>query len=185
MAPDRISAIAALALPYQPHGDFAVPSFVQARALWYQWLLCLDDGARAVASDPVGFARIQWDTWSPTGWFDDQEFTATARSFTNPDWVAIMLNAYRSRFLAGETRDPRYEALARRVAETETIATPTLMIQGADDRCDLPASSEDQHRFFTGPYRRILLDGIGHFPHREASRQVAHAISQHFRAAMG
>ena len=25
----------------------------------------------AVRADPAGFARIQWDTWSPLGWFDD------------------------------------------------------------------------------------------------------------------
>jgi hypothetical protein len=29
--------------------------------------------------------------------------------------------------------------LARRLAEVEQIATPTLMIQGADDRCDEPS----------------------------------------------
>jgi hypothetical protein len=35
----------------------------------------------------------------------------TAQSFRNPDWVAITLNAYRSRFLADEPRDPRYDRL--------------------------------------------------------------------------
>src|SRR5215213_774619 len=70
VAPERVGAIAALALPYQPRGAFYVPPFEQARAFLYQWLLCLEEGARAVAADPVGFARIQWDTWSPPGWFD-------------------------------------------------------------------------------------------------------------------
>jgi len=106
VAPERVTAIVALALPYQPRGAFTIPPFEQARAFWYQWLTYLDAGARAVAADPIAFARIQWDTWSPPGWFDDDEFHATARSFTNPDWVAITLNAYRSRFLAGEARDP-------------------------------------------------------------------------------
>lgn len=113
----------------------------------------VDAGARTVAADPVAFARIQWDTWSPPGWFDDDEFCATARSFTNPDWVAVTLNAYRSRFLADEARDPRYDTLARRLAEIEQITIPTLMVQGADDRCDMPAGSEDQARFFTGGHR--------------------------------
>jgi hypothetical protein len=80
--------IAALALPYQPRGAFAMSPFEQGRAFWYQWLMYVDDGASAVAADPVGFARIQWETWSPPGWFDDGEFDATARSFTTPDWVA-------------------------------------------------------------------------------------------------
>ena len=42
-----------------------------------------------VRKDPVGFARIQWDTWSPPGWFDETEFAATSESFLDPDWVDI------------------------------------------------------------------------------------------------
>jgi pimeloyl-ACP methyl ester carboxylesterase len=183
VAPERLSAIAALALAYQPRGVFAVPDFRQARAFWYQWLMCFDAGARAVAADPVGFARLQWDTWSPPGWFDAGEFDATARSFANADWVPITLHAYRSRFLDGELRDPRYEPLADRLAEVERITTPTLMIQGADDRCDEPAASADQEGFFTGGYRRVVLDGVGHFPHREAPDAVAAMIDEHLQSA--
>lgn len=183
LAPERVSAIAALALAYQPRGVFAMPPFDQARSFWYQWLMHVDAGARAVAADPIGFARIQWDTWSPPGWFDDAEFEATAASFANPDWVPITLNAYRSRFLAGEPRDPRYGALAERLAQTERLATPTLMIQGGDDRCDQPAGSENQEHLFTGGYERILLDGVGHFPHREAPEAVAEAVDRHLRSA--
>jgi pimeloyl-ACP methyl ester carboxylesterase len=183
VAPGRVSTIAALALPYQPRGAFVFPAFPQARAFWYQWLMFFEAGAQAVGADPLGFARFQWETWSPPGWFDDEEFDATARSFRNPDWLPITLNAYRSRFLSDEPRDARYEPLARRLAEVEQIATPTLMIQGADDRCDEPAGSAGQERFFTGGYRRVVLDGVGHFPHREAPDAVAAAVDEHLRAA--
>lgn len=140
VAPERVRAIVAVALAYQPRGEFTMPRFEQARAFWYQWLMYVDAGARALASDPIGFARIQWKTWSPPGWFDENEFDATARSFLNPDWVPITLQAYRSRFHAGEPRDPRYEPLAERLAQVEQLHVPTLMIQGGDDRCDQPAS---------------------------------------------
>jgi pimeloyl-ACP methyl ester carboxylesterase len=53
------------------------------------------------------------------------------------------------------------------------------MIQGADDRCDQPSGSAHQERFFTGGYRRVLLDGVGHFPHREAPDDVALNIDRH------
>ena len=79
----------------------------------------VDAGADAVARDPIAFARLQWETWSPPGWFDDDEFAATAESFANPDWVAITLNAYRCRFLDGEPRDARYAALAARLAAVD------------------------------------------------------------------
>jgi pimeloyl-ACP methyl ester carboxylesterase len=117
-----------------------------------------------VARDPVAFARLQWETWSPHGWYDDAEFAATADSFRNPDWVPITLNAYRSRFLAGEARDPRYDRLAKRLADTETISVPTLMLQGAADFCDEPASSEGLDGYVTGGYRREVIGGAGHFP---------------------
>jgi pimeloyl-ACP methyl ester carboxylesterase len=84
VAPERIPAIAVLALPYQPRGAFTMPPFVQARAFWYQWLMYLDAGVRAVADDPIAFARIQWDTWSPPGWFDDEEFAATSAASPIP-----------------------------------------------------------------------------------------------------
>ena len=59
------------------------------------------------------------------------------------------------------------------------MGSPTLMIQGADDRCDEPSGSAKQERFFAGGYRRVLLDGIDHFPHREAPDEVAEAIVRH------
>jgi pimeloyl-ACP methyl ester carboxylesterase len=180
--PQRVSAIAALALPYQPRGRFTIPPFRQARAFWYQWFLCLDQGAAAVARDPVAFARLQWETWSPPGWYDDAEFAATAASFRNPDWVPITLNGYRSRFLAAEARDPRYERLAERLAGTETISVPTLMLQGGADLCDEPASSEGLDGYFTGGYRREVIAGAGHFPHREAPELVAAAVLAHLGA---
>lgn len=179
IAPQRVTAIATLALPYQPRGAFKMPSFEHARAFWYQWLMYVDGGPGAIAADPIGFARIQWDTWSPPGWFDDAEFNATAISFTNPDWLSITLNAYRTRFLSSEPRDSRYEPLEKRIAEAATLGTPTLMIQGADDRCDPPEGSAGQEEHFTGAYVRVLLDGVGHFPHREAPVQVARLIDEH------
>ncbi len=180
--PERVTAIAGIALAYQPRGAFKVPPFSQARRFWYQWFLAVDDGARAVRADPKGFARIQWETWSPPGLFDEAEFEATARSFENPDWTAITVHGYRSRWCP-EPVDPRYSALRARLAEVETLSTPTLIIQGASDLCAESATSEGLDRYFIGPYRRILLDGVGHFPPREAPEAVADVIDRNLRGA--
>ncbi|HWY72030.1 MAG TPA: alpha/beta hydrolase, partial [Burkholderiaceae bacterium] len=32
--------------------------------------------------------------------------------------------------------------------------------------------------FFTGPYRRVVLEGVGHFPQRESPADVADAIAR-------
>ena len=178
--PERVTAIAALALAYQPRGQFSVPSFDQSRRFWYQWFMCTDAGAEVVRKDPIGFARIQWETWSPSGWFDDAEFDRTAESFRSPDWAAITLNAYRARWLKGEAWDARYDALQKRLGEVEYLSIPTLMIQGLSDYCDAPEESEGLERFFTGGYHRVVLGNVGHFPHREAPGLVADAVLDHF-----
>jgi pimeloyl-ACP methyl ester carboxylesterase len=179
--PERITAIAALALAYQPRGEFTLPGFAQARLFWYQWFQCTEAGAAAVRQDPAGFARIQWDTWSPPGWFDEAEFATTSAHFSEPDWAGITLNAYRSRWLPGEATDPHYAALQQRLHKTERLAIPTLMLQGAADTCDGPQESEGLDHYFTAGYQRLVLAGVGHFPHREAPEAVAAAILAHLR----
>jgi pimeloyl-ACP methyl ester carboxylesterase len=177
--PKRVTAIAAMALGYQPRGVFRIPEFAQSRRFWYQWFMCIEEGANAVRKNPVGFARIQWDSWSPGGWFDEREFLATAASFTNPDWVPVTLNAYRSRWLPNEIVDPRYRELQERLAEVERLSIPTLMIQGAADECDSPKESEHLEECFTASYDRRVLEGVGHFPHREAPVLVSAAVLEH------
>lgn len=179
--PERVRRMAALALAYQPRGVFELPDFSQARRFWYQWFMSLDGGPDAVAADPKGFARIQWDTWSPPGWFDEAEFAETARAFENPDWVPITLNAYRRRWRRDQRSDPALAELHARLGTIERIGVPALMIQGGADSCDEPASSEGQESCFTAGYRRVVIDGAGHFPLREAPHAVADAVIAHLK----
>jgi len=179
--PGRVDAIAALATAYQPRGEFKVPGFKQAKNIWYQWLMMVDAGAQAVTEDPIGFARIQWDTWSPPGWYDEPTFEKVKSSFENPDWVAVTLNGYRRRF-EWALSDPDYVELSRQIAVTPEINVPTLMIQGGADTCDLPTDSEGQENYFGKGYKRIVLDGIGHFPMREAPDAVATELLAFFQS---
>ncbi|KQR00873.1 alpha/beta fold hydrolase [Deinococcus sp. Leaf326] len=183
LAPERFTAIAGLALAYQPGGRFLLPAFSQARLFWYQWFMALDQGAEAVRTDPVGFARLQWETWSPPGWFTPEEFQQTAQSFQSPDWAEVTLSGYRSRWRteqpADRHHDDRYDELERILAEVETIHVPTLMIQGGSDTCDEPASSVGLEAHFLKGYRRVVLDGVGHFPAREAPDAVLQVLLTH------
>jgi pimeloyl-ACP methyl ester carboxylesterase len=183
--PKRVTAVAAMALGFQPRGAFRVPDFAQSRRFWYQWFMCIEEGANAVREDPVGFARMQWDSWSPPGWFNEGEFLATAASFTNPDWVSVTLNAYRSRWLPNETVDARYGELQKRLAAVARLSVPTLMIQGGADECDSPKESEQLEEYFTAKYDRQVLKGVGHFPHREAPDLVSAAVLRHLSAVSG
>src|SRR5262249_34014657 len=125
----------------------------------------------------IAFARYHWDTWSPPGWFDAAAFLSTAESFRNPDWPDITLHAYRVRW--GEAApDPAYAELEQSYNAVRAIGIPTLMIQGGSDRCVLPWSSADKQQYYTGEYTRHVLDGIGHFPPREAAVAVGALVRE-------
>jgi pimeloyl-ACP methyl ester carboxylesterase len=179
--PQRLVNIVALALSFSPGGRFPTPTFEQSRRWWYQWFMATEPGAAAVRADPIGFAHQQWCSWSPAGWFSDAEFAATSESFKNPDWIAVTLHAYRSRWRP-EPADDRYGSLRSRLESVEVIGTPTLMIQGEADECDPPSESADRGRHFTGPYNRVLLEGVGHFPAREAPDEVSKAVLAHLQS---
>lgn len=175
LIPERLEAIAVLGIGYAPHGRFEVPDFAQARLWWYQWLMTTEGGAAKVREDPIGFARLQWETWSPPGWFAEEDFARTAESFRTADWVDITLHAYRSRWRE-EAKDPRYDAAQRRIEATGELTVPTLLISGAEDRAVYAAETAGQEACFPAGYDRVVLDGVGHFPAREAPEAVAGAL---------
>lgn len=53
---------------------------------------------------------------------------------------------------------------------------PTLAIGGRADGALLPGPYAASPDCFTGYYEMQLLDGVGHFPHREAPEQVVGRI---------
>ncbi|GJD50191.1 Epoxide hydrolase A [Methylobacterium crusticola] len=180
--PERAASIAALSVPWAP-GPMGVPPLPQVRAFWYQWFMNTEPGAAFVRENGVAFAREQWAVWSPPGpWFTDETFARTASSFRNPDWAAVTLHFYRSRWGASAP-DPRYVALEAAALAAPGIKVPTLVIHGEADACLLPDSFEGQERHFTGPYRQVRLEGVGHFPTREAPKAVADALLAHLGEA--
>ena len=172
--PERIPRIAVLSVAWQP-GELTTPPYSQAKAYWYQWFLATRQGVEAVQEDGRAFARYQWESWGPPGWFKDATFDQVAASFENPDWPDVTLHSYRVRWGRADP-DPRYAELEARARQARTISVPTLMLQGSDDRCLLPESSEGKERLFTGGYERRLLPGIGHFPTREDPRGVGELL---------
>jgi pimeloyl-ACP methyl ester carboxylesterase len=150
-------------------------SLTQARNYWYHWYMATPRGAHTVEQDRQAFTRMMWDTWSPSAWYQEKDFTLAAMAFENPDWASVVLHSYRHRwgFVAG---DPAYDEDEARLNPAPRLVVPTLVLHGDADACNHPDSSAGKEAFFTGLYRRQLLEGVGHFPHREAPDQVAGAI---------
>jgi pimeloyl-ACP methyl ester carboxylesterase len=180
VVPQRVTQMVTIAVGWQP-GELPTPSLKQAQAYWYQWFMTTKRGRQTVRSNGKAFARMQWENWSPPGWFNDPVFERTAKSFENPDWSDITWHSYSVRW--GEAdKDRRYAELDGRVDAAQSIAVSTLMIQGGSDAVTLPESTEGKDKYFTGGYARHVIAGVGHFPTREAPEAVNKLVMEFLRA---
>jgi pimeloyl-ACP methyl ester carboxylesterase len=173
--PERVERAAFLSsLPRL--GGLETPPFRQAQRDWYHWFMATARGADAVGHDRRGFTHLHWENWGPDGWFDEATFEQVAKSFDNPDWLAVTLHSYRVRW-DEEEPDPRSVWLEERIRQQKTLSLPAIYIQGEEDGVNPPALSESIHQKFTGPFERILLQNVGHFPQREDPDAVARELT--------
>jgi pimeloyl-ACP methyl ester carboxylesterase len=161
--PDRVERIALLSSTPRM-GGLRTPPFPQAQLYWYQWFMATKRGAEAIDKDRAGYAPVQWGYWAPDGLFD------------NPDWLDVTLHSYRVRWEEAEP-DPRSIWLEKQVKATKSLSLPAIFVQGMEDGVTPVAMSEDVHKKFTGPFERILLQNVGHFPQREDPEAVARELS--------
>jgi pimeloyl-ACP methyl ester carboxylesterase len=172
-APSRILSLFTLATPYIMYGGKDYPP-EQINANWYQWYFQLQLGQKALTENTEAFCRQLWRSWSPNWNFATRDFTAAAAAWKNPQFVPTVLHYYRTRWGGALSLRAYSELQATLNAQPKAkIAVPSIYVQGADDACDLPPCSENQASFFTAPYKRILLKGSGHFPHREDPKAIA------------
>lgn len=172
---DAASHLVMLSVGYgtnDPNQPLPLP---QARNYWYHWYMATPRGAQVVRDEREAFARMMWDTWAPAGWYAHADFDEAARAFQGEDWAEIVLHSYRHRWGFAEG-DPAYAGDEARLHPAPVLSVPTLVLHGGADTCNHPDSSKGREAFFNGGYERQVLDGVGHFPQREASRSVAEAI---------
>jgi len=171
LAPDRVARAVALSVGWGTNSPDQPLSLRQVQNYWYHWFMALPRGEAWLRQDRVGFTRHIWEIWNP-GWpVPEAEFAATAAAFDNPDWVEVVLHSYRSRW-GHAAPDPSCAALEARLAADPVIRVPTLVLHGAADPVNDPATSAGKEHLFAGPYRRVLLPGLGHFPQRQAPEPV-------------
>ena len=153
------------------------PPYEVLHALWYQWVLMSEMGPPLLQYDRRGFCRYLWKAWSPTWDFSDEEFQRTAASFDNPDFVDVVLSGYRHGRHEEAPGDPRYEELEQKLAEGPDITVPTTLLLGSDDGILQPFPGDERWReHFTGEASKRLVEGVGHFPHRERPDAVVEAV---------
>ena len=150
-------------------------------AWWYQYYFATERGERGYREHTRDFARLIWRLASPAWRFDDATFHRSARSFDNPDHVAIVIHNYRWR-LGVDAGEARYDALEASLAKAPAISIPAITLQGDADGAPHPDSRAYAAKF-TGWYaHRAVAGGVGHNLPEEAPGAFAQAVIDVARA---
>ena len=181
LKPGIASHLVMLSVGYGTNLPDQVISLEQAHRYWYHWLMATPRGDSIVRYDRRNFSRMMWDLWAPSGWYEPAEFELTADAFDNDDWADIVLHSYRHRW-GHAPGDPAYAADELALSPAPVLSVPTLMLHGEADGVSSLATSANKEAFFSGPYVRHLLPGVGHFPQREAPDRVADEVLAFLRA---
>jgi pimeloyl-ACP methyl ester carboxylesterase len=160
-------------------GGLATPPFDIAPLYWYHWFQTTKRGAEAVAKTPRGsLASCRRRGLHPGGPTMRCSAVWPLRS-PNPDWTAVTIHAYRSRW--GETAfDPRSTKLEAAIKATKRLMTPTVFFHGALDGVTPPRITETMAQTFVRRFERIVIDGAGHFLPREAPEVIGPKLIEHF-----
>lgn len=126
------SGLVMLSVGYGTNDPQQTLTYTQARNYWYHWFMTTERGQRAIEQDRRAFTRTMWDTWSPAGWYSEDDFEQAASAFYNPDWAAVVLHSYRHRwgFAPG---DLTYADDDSKLNPAPVLSLPTLVLHGAAD----------------------------------------------------
>ena len=175
--PERCKALVSVSgylIGGQESGKLPLPPNAELQ-WWYQYYFATDRGRAGYDKYRRDFAKLIWKTASPKWNFDDATFDRSAAAFDNPDHVAIVVHNYRWRLGLAEG-ESRYDDLEQRLAQSPTIAVPTITLEGDANGAPHPDASAYAGKF-SGKYsHRLIKGGVGHNLPQEAPEAFAKAI---------
>lgn len=161
------SAVIAIGHPRTLASAFASPSVVHH--LFHFWLFQLEGFAQIAASaNDHALIDYLWQHWSP-GHEDREHIAQVKRESLAPTGALEAALGYYPALLQYPVEQP--QAAERVLGE---VSVPTLAIFGGNDPVRLLSDGEEA--FFSGEYRREVVDGAGHFAHRERPREVTRLL---------
>jgi pimeloyl-ACP methyl ester carboxylesterase len=142
---------------------------------WYQYYFATDRGRAGYEKYRRDFAKLIWQTASPTWHFDQATFDRSATAFDNPDHVGIVIHNYRWRLGLAEG-ESQYDDLERQLAAGPLIAVPTITLEGDANGAPHPDPAAYANKFSRTYSHRLLTGGVGHNLPQEAPQAFADAI---------
>ena len=181
LKPEKICKLVTLAVPHG--GAFAtalVTNPLQQRRSWYMFFFQLPLADAALAHNDYAMVRHLWRDWSPGFALPGEEMEALIATFRAPGTAQAALGYYRDMIQPSRQRPKLADAQAR--LRRDPIQVPTLYLHGADDGCIGPEVGADQSAYFPAGHRRVVVEGAGHFLHREKPAEVNTEILAFLRA---
>ena len=141
--------------------------------VWYQHLFQTERGRDGLERYRRDLCRLLWQEWSPQWEFGQATYEQTAGSFDNPDFVDVVIHAYRHAFglAAG---DPAHQDLEMRLAARPLITVPAVTLDGVHDPLK-PDGTADQAGMFTSRHEHRAIEA-GHNLPQEAPEAFADAV---------
>ena len=166
LRPDAVRAIVSVGMPHPVRLRQATLRDPEQRKLsrysiGFQWPFTPE---RALLRNDAEQVDELLRAWSGTpGWPDPQMSLNYRRAIQFRSSAHCALEYYRWAIRSIPRPDGRRYIKAMEVPITQ----PVLQIIGASDGSILPRSSTGSEDFVSGPYERVDMAGVGHFPHEE------------------
>ena len=175
--PGRVSGLVSVAgYNIQNIAKFSEPLAPEIEMLnWYQYYFHSERGRLGLTRYRKELCRLLWNHWSPTWKFDDETYEATAISFTNPDFVNVVVHSYRHRY-GLVNGDPKFEHIETELLKQPTIKTPTIVLDAEADGVEPFEGTGKDAMHFVGNYERRIIKEVGHNVPQEAPGEFAGAI---------
>lgn len=141
----------------------AMPSL--ERVCWYQHLFQTERGRECLAGYRRELCRILWEEWSPGWHFAEAIFDRTTTSFDNPDFVDVVVHAYRHVF-GREAGDPELQPFEDRLAQKPIIKVPAVTIDGTMDPLK-PGGTAAHAAMFIAPHEHRVVNTGHNLPQQE------------------
>ncbi|WP_375787017.1 alpha/beta fold hydrolase [Bradyrhizobium sp. Pha-3] len=175
--PERCKAMVSVSgylIGSQASGKLPLPPKAELE-WWYQFYFATERGREGYEKYRRDFARLIWQLASPKWEFSDATFERSAKSFENPDHVAIVVHNYRWR-MGLANGEAKYDDLENRLAEAPVITVPTITMEGDANGAPHPEPSAYAKKFSGRYEHRLIKGGIGHNLPQEVPQAFVEAV---------